>query len=391
MDNYILNQMNEVFIQSWNEYYGTSFTTKQEVYKSLKEKDITRMIKSDVKVENEESGQLCFYTSGTSGHETFFKMKPEFLFGKYAKGLGQMYEELFNVTNHGLKTAICSFPIVGSPLGLKHLFALLELGVDVFPAGNRNFDFTPQQIVSAIEKKDVDMIISRAPEVELYGRIAKKRGVDTENVMAILMTGEVVGQNRIKHIEELFPNAIIRSVYGLTEINSGLFSCECGNYHFKRNGQTVVDLEQRKNSKYSDIYFTVLRPDIQTVRYSTRDVGTVVNDCSCSQGGAALNIKGRNSDEVAHDFFLLDLSELLFDKGYEHNVFADITPEGEYHIIIKSSELISDEDMQEIKSLVPTMKISNYLYDDADGYIIRTKSCTLHRGVGKYEIPKANQ
>lgn len=385
MDNYLLNQVDENFIQAWNTNFGTYFTKREEVIEDLMTKDSTRLIISEN--ENVDGGKMCFYTSGTSGHETFFQMMPDRLFGKYADGLGLMYEELFNVTNHELKTAVCSFPLVGSPLGLKHLFALLKLGVNVFPAGNRNFDFKPQQVVDCIKKKDVDMIISRAPEVELYGRIARKNNVDTDGVMAILMTGEVVGRQRLNNLKTLFPNAIIRSVYGLTEINSGLFSCECGNYHFKRNGQTVVDLQPRKNSRYSDIFFTVIRPDLKTIRYQTRDIGYIVKECQCSQGGASLCIKGRNSDEIAPDFFLVDLSELLFEKGYEHNIYADITESGEYHVIIKSSKLIEKSDMEELTERLPNIKISNYLYDDDDSYIIRTKSCTLHQGVGKYEIP----
>ncbi|MGE5370371.1 MAG: hypothetical protein ACM3QZ_00145 [Solirubrobacterales bacterium] len=385
MDSYLLNQVNDVFIENWNKYFSKDIRTKEELVEDLRKQPPTRMIEPNLDLS--DKGNLCFFTSGTSGQETFFQMKPESLFGKYAFGLGQMYEELFNVTNHNLRSAILAFPLTGSPLGLKHLFALLDLGVDVYPGGNRNFDFTPQNVVNLVDKREIEMIISRPLEVEVYSRLANKWNLDMSSVMAILLTGEVVGQRRLQQLSEAFPNAEIKSVYGLTEINAGLFACECGNYHFRNNGQTLVDLVERENSIYSNIYYSVIRPELTAIRYNTRDVGRLIENCPCHQGGHAMNVKGRDSDEVAKDFFLMDVSEKLFEHGYEHNLFADITQDGQYHIIIKSSAFVDKSLLNELQSQLPHVVLSNYLFGNEDNYVPRTKSCTLHRGVGKYEIP----
>jgi|GEM_PF-6858819 len=385
MDNYLLNQINETFIENWNNHFSTHIKTKAEMIEQLRRQPPTRKIDRELKLSSK--GNLCFFTSGTSGQETFFQMNPETLFGKFAVGLGQMYEELFNVSNHNIASAILAFPMDGSPLGLKHLFALLELGVDVYPGGNRNLDFTPQQVVNLVHKKEIEMLVSRPLEVGVYGRLAKKWNLDMSSVMAILMTGEVIGKRRLKMLGEYFPNAEIKSVYGLTEINAGLFACECGNYHFRTNGQTVVDLEQRDNSIYSSIYFTIIRPELNAIRYNTRDVGHIVENCPCSQGGHALCVKGRDSDEIARDFFILDFSERLYEYGYEHNVFGDITRDGKYHLIVKSMELIEEKVLDQLKAELPNVVISNYLFGNEDNYIPKTKSCTLHRGVEKYEVP----
>lgn len=386
MDNYLLKQIDGRLIEEWNARTGDSCVGPSDLISSLKSKPVSRKFETGGE-DADAKGKFCFFTSGTSGQETFFQMDPRKLFGKYSKGLGTMYEELFNIVDHRLDTAIVAFPLDGSPLGLKHVFALLELGVNVFPAGNRNLDFTPAMVAKTIEKFQVQVVVSRPLEVEIYARIADHFGYNLDSVMAILMTGEVVGIERLKRISRRFPNAIVRSVYGLTEINSGLFSCEEGNYHFKRNGQTLIEVEKIAGRKNGRIYYTVLRPDLQAIRYNTRDLGHIVENCACSKGGSALCVKGRDSDELAPDYFLMDLSDTLRKLGYDHNLFADVEDTGIYRVIVRSDPLIDAGVLSELSEKLPNICIVNpHLKIDLD-YVPRTKSCTLHQGVSKYEFP----
>lgn len=385
MDHYLLGQIDARLIEAWNRRTGETCATPSEVLRALRATPVSRSF-HDATVDA-PGGRLCFFTSGTSGQETFFRMSADKLFGKYSQGLGEVYQELFNIVDHRLDTAVVAFPLDGSPLGMKHVFAFLELGVDVFPAGNRNLDFTPLMVARTIDRFQVQVVVSRPLEVEIYARIAAHCGYNLESVMAILMTGEVVGTERLKRIGQAFPNAIVRSVYGLTEINSGLFSCESGNYHFRRNGQTLVEVEARMHRENGRIHYTVLRPDFHAIRYNTRDLGHIVPACSCSQGGSALCVKGRDSDEIAPDWFLADLSDHLRALGYDLNIFADMDDSGGYRIILRTDPLLSAQDSAWLKVRLPKISIVNPHLDLDLDYVPRTKSCTLHRGVSKYEYP----
>jgi phenylacetate-coenzyme A ligase PaaK-like adenylate-forming protein len=383
MDNYLLKQIDQRFVDNWNSHYNSD-DNEDSILEKIKNTSPTRLIHSEP-LTLSRNGHLCFFTSGTSGQETYFEMGLNSLEGIYAKGLASMYEKLFSISAHRIKSAILAFPMTGSPLGLKHLFSLLELGVDVYPAGNRNLDFKPNQVVDVISKKKIELLVSRPLEVELYARIAEEKEIKLDSVMGILLTGEVVTKKRLDFIKMKYPNAHVHAVYGLTEINSGLFSCECGNYHFQRNGQTIVELEPSGGNNVNDVYFTVLRPDLSVIRYHTRDKASYIHSCECGSESEAMMIRGRDSDEIAEGYFISDFSDNLLKHNIEHNVFADITPKGEYKLIIKSKGKISEDYLEHLRQSYKHLVIEAKEFDDCQQYIPLIKSCTLHSGASNYE------
>lgn len=371
MDNYLLDQINDNFINNWNDKFGTHLSEKEKIIEELK-----KIIPSTeiIFTTKKEGGNFYFFTSGTTGKPKEFVMDPSSLF---EAGLSTMYEKLFHILSHKLRKAIIAFPMAGCPMGLKHSFALINLGVDVYPAGARNYNFTPEQIVDVIHEKEIEILVCRPLEAGLYARIAEKTHKSLESVMAVLLSGEIIREARLKFLMNKYPNAIIRSVYGLTEINSGVFSCENGHYHFINNGQTIVELLPTENPKLYEILFTVLRPELSAIRYKTNDVAEYIKNCDCSLQSPAFKIRGRFSDQIADNYFISDISESLYNDGIEHEIFA--SKNGDiFNILLKTKKKYDDNYFSYWKNKHSNIQFQNELLE-TDYYIPRTKSTTVDR------------
>lgn len=370
MDRYLLNQVTPAVLQSWREAgYGFAVdgqTLINEIAQHQPTRDITYSAGS--------GGSFRFYTSGSTGAPKAFPVSRENLLHT---GLAEKLNAVFSIVNHGLRSALVALPLASNPMGMKYCFALENLGLQTIPAGVHTHNFSPMRVVHALLEGGVEFLVARPLEAELYGRLAQSLwGKKFDDILGVLVTGEVFSPARMAALQTLYPNAVIRSVYGLTELNSGLFSCSNGAYHFVANGQTLIELDGPDKEKRADVYFTVLRPDTQVIRYRTGDVGRLIPQCRCEQRGPALRLRGRLGDEIAPDIFLAELSDTLFTEIGVHNIFA--TRQGErVAILIKAANPSHSPVLQTLAANHPHVDITISAYADDGKCMPLSKSCTV--------------
>ena len=381
MDRYLLNQIDERAVRNWNQFVGQTVASPAELISQLRARPESREIRYSDAV---ESGHLVFYTSGTTGSTRSFRVSRASLLHP---GLSQKLDQLYSVRNHRLRNGLVALPMAGNPMGMKYCFALEGLGLDVIPAGVHTHNFALSRVVDVLIEQRVEFLVARALEAELYARVANTRtGRPLEDVLALLVTGEVVGPSRLRRLEALYPNAVIRSVYGLTELNSGLFSCSRGCYHFANNGQTIVELVGSSIEERANIAFTVLRPELQCIRYDTRDVGQFVRNCECEHGGCAFTVIGRAHDEIVPGLFLSDISERLSEEIGPHNLFASRSGTG-FKILVKAETEVQPDFLRELTELHRSLEIVTRRYQDTGSVMPLAKSCTVsHSLEDAYEL-----
>lgn len=377
MDRYLLSQITPAFIQAWRQGGLGSAEDGATLLAELDEYTATRDIVFDTSVK----GGFRFYTSGTTGRPQAFPVTRDSLLHA---GLATKLNEVFNIVNHGLRRVLVALPMASNPMGMKYCFALESLGLETIAAGVRTHNFAPVRVLNALMEDSVDFLVARPLEAELYARLARHRyGQSLDDVMGLLVTGEVVSPTRLDALQGMYPNARVRSVYGLTELNSGLFSCSKGAYHFIPNGQTLVELRGDDICSRAQILFTVLRQDTRVVRYQTGDIGRLVPRCRCEQEGPALMLRGRSVDEIAPDLFLAELSDALHKEIGLHNLFAT-RRDGRIRVLVKANGSERSTTAQTLMDKHPHLDIQVSPYANDDQCLPLSKSCTVaidHGGI----------
>jgi phenylacetate-coenzyme A ligase PaaK-like adenylate-forming protein len=370
LDRYLLSQITPALIQAWRQGEFGSAADGAALLAELDRYPARRDIAFDTSVK----GGFRFYTSGTTGQPQAFPVTRDSLLHT---GLAAKLNELFNIVNHGFRRAVVALPMASNPMGMKYCFALESLGLQTIAAGVRTHNFTPMRVLNALMEDAVDFLVARPLEAEMYARLAHHRyGQTLDDVMGLLVTGEVVSPARLDALQAMYPNARVRSVYGLTELNSGLFSCSKGAYHFIPNGQTLIELQGNDICSRARVLFTVVRQDTRVVRYETGDIGRLVPHCRCEQGGTALLLRGRSADEVAPDLFLAELSDALRKEIGVHNVFAT-QRDRHVRILVKSSEATPSTTVRTLMDQHPHLDIQVIPYANDDQCLPLSKSCTV--------------
>lgn len=370
MDRYLLSQITPAFVQTWRQAGCGVATDERSLIAELEQCPATR----DIAFDASAKGGFRFYTSGTTGTPRAFPVSRASLLHT---GLADRLNTLFNIVNHGMRRALIALPMASNPMGMKYCFALESLGLQTIAAGVRTHNFAPARVLETLINETVDFLVARPLEAELYGRLAVSRyGQSLDDVMGLLVSGEVTSPARLHALRLFYPNAIVLSVYGLTELNSGLFSCRQGAYHFIANGQTLVELHGDDIRARADVLFTVLRPELRVIRYRTGDVGRLITRCRCEQPGPALLLRGRSTDEIAPNFFLSEFSDALHSEIGPHNVFA--TRHGErIHVLVKAPNAHASSAVQAMIDQYPHLDIRISPYTNSGQSMPLGKSCTV--------------
>jgi len=377
LDSYLLRQINTELISRWRSA-GCGFATDAaSLISELRGHPATRLVRyvsTDASV-----GCFRFYTSGSSGERKAFPMSREALLHR---GLAEKLDAVFQLTEHKFKSAAVALPMASNPMGMKYCFALTALGLNTIPAGVHTHNFSPTRVVETLLGESTEFLVCRPLEAELYGRYANlHHRTSLEDVLGLLVTGEVCTPARFAALAAYYPNADVRSVYGLTELNAGLFSCKFGHYHFAANGQTLIEVVGESPEQRGDIRFTVLRPDTHVIRYATGDIGRLVARCPCGEHGPALAVRGRATDEIADDVFLADFSDGLFPLVGPHNVFA-CRKDGRLLISVKSTKPISPLAAAQLRARFADAVLSFDCYVNDPRYMPLMKSCTVLHEAG---------
>ena len=301
-------------------------------------------------------GTLCrsavpeayYESSGTSG--TYVPGFPD-LSAKKAESFGQFLDQWMGLRKNRIERALVSLAYEMNPTGLRFQMALPYAGVTVIPVGVRTTICPTEKLLDIILRLAPQMIFGRPFEILRYGDALKMRGIDPADtkIIKLFYLGEIVSQGKWKRMQQLWDDAEVYGHYGLTEIDAGLQTCRCGNYHEPSSPYLLTELIEPTgdnpvlDGEWGEVVFTSLRHGhAPLLRYRTGDLAQrLLRPCLCGQEGPAYVIRGRLSDAYCcgnTTVFPVEVENIVFEHGDIGNEYLFfIEPDGKLHLSLERS------------------------------------------------------
>lgn len=240
-----------------------------------------------------------------------------------AKSFGRFLDSWMGLSNARIQLAMVALAYEMNPTGIRFQLALPHAGITVIPCGVRSTLCSPEKTVELIDRLRPGALFSRPYELLRFADSMMAMGINPSDssLTKLFFLGEVMSRAKRKRIQELWGDADIYGHYGLTEIDTGLHTCELGHYHEPSNPFVIMELvdgppELLELGGWREAVFTVTRnASAPLIRYKTADLMRPVK-CSCSHPTPAYEILGRISDWGSFDgktVFPVDIENVVFD------------------------------------------------------------------------------
>jgi len=309
-----------------------------------------------------------FETSGTSGNP--FSVIPD-LGEERSIHFASFMDEWLSLDHQKPHCAVIALPFEMNPIGLKYFMALKHLGIMAIPVGVKTHLCPTSKVLDIFERLQPELLIARPLETLRYAEAMIANGVnpETSSINKIIMTGEIVSKSKFKRISRLYGGIDVRSVYGLTEVDSGgLVSCSRYQYHLPTDPYLMVELLKdnfstpvENEGELGNIVLTNTHQNYMPLfRYKTGDFGRLQGACGCEFDTPVVNVMGRQSDCIEFNgrkIFPIEIENILFKQN---EISAD------YQILLHDEkiklrlELSKEIGAVQIKELVDRIKTDIY-------------------------------
>lgn len=226
-----------------------------------------------------------------------------------------------------------------SPVGARFQQALQSIPVSVIPLGVRSTMCTPMRSVDVLLRTGPQAIFSRPLELLRYGDVIQDVAPHELDMQKVFFLGEVMSEGKCARIRRVWNDAHIYGHYGLTELDTGLQTCDLGNYHEPDTPFVHVELLRladdspiKRPGERGQLVVSTLRNSVAPLlRYKTADVAQRVS-CGCGLYSPAYRIFGRIVDEarIGHrTLFPCELENMVLGVPQVGNEFQFVLePEG---------------------------------------------------------------
>lgn len=341
----IIQKLNNLveYVKNNSEYYKCKYSNENYYVKEYKDiKRIPYVIREELQ-EYYPYGHLCvalaeveayFETTGSTGNP--LSVLPDMSMIKASK-FGEFINYWMNLQNDKINLAIVALPYEMNPMGLKYHYSLVSQGVTVIPASVRTTLCPPRKVIKLIKDLRPQLLVGRPLEIMRYAEAMEYMGMSADccSIRKIFLTGETMSDAKWKRINNLYGGIDIYSTYGLTELDTGLISCEEHNYHLPNASNIIVEVVDEygndvQEGEMGNIIMTNLEKNFSPlIRYKTGDCGKYYKQCSCGMNTPYIKIYGRKVDEYEIDgvrVFPLDIEQILLESeelGCEYQLVVD--------------------------------------------------------------------
>ena len=292
-------------------------------------------------------GSLCrsarpeayYESSGTSGAAV--PGFPDLSAGK-ARSFAQFLDIWLGLSRSKVTRALVAFAYEMNPAGVRFQTALPYVGVMAIPVGVRTTICSPEKTLDYILRLGPQVIFGRPLELLRYGDALAAAGTPPAQtqVIKLFFIGEVVSKAKWRRLQTLWDDADLYGHYGLVEVDSGLQTCHCGNYHEPPSPFLLTEIVEPTTGQaveagtWGEVVFTTLRrTHAPLVRYRTGDAARRLPDrCACGDPSPVYEVRGRLLDgytAAARTIFPIDLEDVI----YSHSDIGN-----EYLFVIESDD-----------------------------------------------------
>lgn len=274
-------------------------------------------------------GHLCvkiedvdayFETSGSTGNP--LSVIPDMSYEKVAQ-FGEFLDFWMKLKNDRVYLAIVALPYEMNPMGLKYHISLISQNVTVIPTSVRTTLCPPKKMIRLINDLKPQLIVGRPLEIMRYAEGMKAMNIDSEmsSIRKIFVTGETMSDAKWKRIDDLYGGVDIYSTYGLTELDTGLVSCEQHRYHLPNSTNILVEVLDDSGNMVDEgekghVVITNLEQNYSPlIRYRTGDVACYQSRCTCGMNTPYLKLFGRELDKkliTGKEVFPVEIEEIIF-------------------------------------------------------------------------------
>jgi len=279
--------------------------------------------------------EAYFESSGTTGMPT--SGFPDLSQDK-ARSFAEFLDHWMSLRNDQIRRALVSLAYEMNPTGIRFQMALPYAGVTVIPCGVRSTICPPEKILSLIQDLTPDAIFGRPFEVLRMADALRQSGVGPEDTLVrkIFVLGEPISKRKWQRIRAAWDDADLYAHYGLTEVDTGLHSCEFGFYHVPASPFAhfaLVDSDLRpiqQDGIRGEMVISVLKKaHAPLINYRTGDLAVRPEGrCPCGSPHERFDILGRQTDGFRIE------NMVVFPVELENEVLAIDDVGNEYAFVI---------------------------------------------------------
>ncbi len=227
--------------------------------------------------------------------------------------------------------------------------AAWQTGAGVVPASGRTVVTPYPRVLSLLKDLSVTVMAGLPREMELLAEVARLIGAnpskDFPALRAICVAGELMGDNRRRHIEKLW-NVPVFNMYGSTETANIATMCEYGNMHIVEEDFFVEVLNEDGTDSVANgergfaTITTLSHQASPLLRYFNEDIISVEPiTCKCGRTGAKLVHYGRSKERIYYQNTVLDskdIQEAVYSLSPAPDAWKVIEQEEGLHVLLDS-------------------------------------------------------
>ncbi|SHM73779.1 phenylacetate--CoA ligase family protein [Gracilibacillus kekensis] len=221
----------------------------------------------------------------------------------------------------------------------------------VVPASGRTVVMPYPRVLHLTKKLSVTVLAGLPREMELLAEAARLSGLeaskDFPSLRAICVAGELMSDQRRKHIEALWGVPVF-NMYGSTETANIATMCEFGTMHIVEQDFFVEVLNEEGSRAVANgergfaAITTLSHQGSPLLRYFNEDIISVEpSACDCGRTGAKLIHYGRSKDRIVFDNTALDafdIQEAVYSLSPAPDAWELIEQEDGLHLFIDSHD-----------------------------------------------------
>ncbi|UOQ83660.1 phenylacetate--CoA ligase family protein [Gracilibacillus salinarum] len=229
--------------------------------------------------------------------------------------------------------------------------AAWQTGAGVVPASGRTVVTPYPRVISLIRKLSVTVLAGLPREMELLAEAARLEGADPikdlPSLRAICVAGELMSEQRRKHIEKLWGVPVF-NMYGSTETANIATMCEHGVMHIVEEDFLVEVVSEDgtesvpQGKKGFATITTLTHQASPLLRYFNEDIIAVEHvSCPCGRSGAKLTHYGRSRERIyCRDQVIeaSDLQEAIYSLSPVPTGWKVIEQEDGLHVLLDSDQ-----------------------------------------------------